>query len=239
MAKPTTPEAARRLRRKRKRERQAVIFTTLVTGLLFLAVMAAAVLSGHIASPFDREFSRQPDDYVDVIEPCPSDPSRLPVATTDIHVRVLNASGRTGLAGRTAEFLEERSFNILMTGDHESQRVPSIHFGIEGLDAAITLRAHAPDAVLIVDERSGTSVDLILGSQFEGLIPQEDVALDPRQPLPSPEGCRPISEITAAEAPSGVPMPPTSAPQEWVPEDDESEGDPNANDDLDGDGDEE
>lgn len=232
MAKPTTPAAARKLRRKRKRERQAIIFTTMVTGLLFLAVMAAAVLSGHIAPPFDRDFTREPEEFVGVIEPCTSDPERLPVAAGDVHIRVLNASGRTGLAGRTAEFLTERNFNVLVTGDHESARMPSIRFGIEGLDAAITLKAHAPTAVLILDERAGTSVDFILGSQFEGLIPLDDVNLDPRQPLPSPPGCQPVSAITAEEAPPAVPMPPTSTPEEFVPEDDdEVEVDPEANED--------
>lgn len=224
MARTTDPEVARALRLKRKRERQAIIYTFIITLLVIIAIMAAAILTGRIASPFDRDFSYPPVEYADLAQPCISSANATPLAASDLHVNVYNASGRTGLARRTADYLNERNINILVVTDAPSKaQRPAIHFGVQGLDAAHTLRAHVPGAVLVLDKREGVVLDLVLGSEFEGLRSAEHVNLDNSAPLPDLRGCVPVDDITPTPAPVNVQLitPPPTTPIEELPGDDD------------------
>jgi len=212
------PDRQRALRRRRKHERQAVIFGSLVAALAICGLGAAAVYTEALSLPFlERELTSPPPEAV--VEaapvPCPA-ADALPVPFNTIEVNVFNGSGRSGLAGSTSTALTGRGFLVLTT-DNYPARISSnvqINFGQAGIAAAYTLAANVHDAVLVLDLREDATVDLVLGEEFDELIEFSAVALDPALPLEGVPGCVPLAEALAVAKPAPV----VKAPDE--PEDD-------------------
>lgn len=208
MKPPHDPERQRALRRRRKHERQAVIFGTLIAALAVAGVGSAAVYTGTIDSPITRDFTTPTPTATASVSapPCPSD-GTLPVAYADIPLRVLNASSQTGLAQATADQLAERGFVIEHVGNHQGEPVTGtarISFGAAGVDAAYTLAAHVDDPTLVLDTRSVVLVDIALGPEFAGLIDVGLVPLDPEAPLEGVAGCVPLAAAVAQPGPPGL-----------------------------------
>ncbi len=208
----TAAERERRLRRRRKHERQAVIFGSLVAGLVVVGVASAAVYTGVVSAPFlERDFSSPaPEDTGTALPPPPCPPEgSLPVPYTSITVNVLNGAGRSGLAGETSAALTLRGFLIASAGNYPA-RLPAtaqIVFGEAGLTAAYTLAAHVPQPLLVMDQRVEPTVDLILGEPFQTLTDPATVVIDPAVPLTPIEGCVPLEEARAAALPAPTPTP--------------------------------
>ncbi|WP_089797954.1 LytR C-terminal domain-containing protein [Cellulomonas sp. KH9] len=195
-------DRARALRRRHMHERQAVVFGVLLAGLAVSGLGAAALYTDSLSLPFlEREFTALPtEDAEDVRTYCPPE-GALPVATNGITVDVFNGAGIDGLAGQAASLLTERGFVIGQTDNAAKvSGVGRIIYGVAGSAAAYTLQAYVPDAVLTPDSRQEAVVDLVVGSEFAGLAPQEEVLLDPATPLVGPEGCIPFQEFADAGA---------------------------------------
>lgn len=203
-------ERERRLRRRRKHERQAVIFGSLVAALVVAGLGSAAVYTGVVKAPFlDREFSTPPPDEDAVALPAPPCPPEglLPVAYGAVSVNVLNGAGKAGLAGETSTGLGQRGFVVLSAANYPA-RLPGtaeIHFGETGLQAAYTLAAHVPAVVLVMDQRADASVDLVLGEQFATLADPATVVIDPAVPLTPIEGCVPLEQARTEALPAPTP----------------------------------
>ncbi|MEP7764698.1 LytR C-terminal domain-containing protein [Sanguibacter sp. 25GB23B1] len=214
----TTPDDvrdARALRRRHKHERQAVIFGVLIASLAVTGLAAVAVYTGTIDPPFDRGFSSKDVIQDEVLaQPCLPE-GTFPVAYNSISVNVLNATDQGGLASTTSASLAERGFTVATTGNTkvvvEGIR---ISFGSASLGAAYTLAAQFEGADLYYDAREDASVDVILGSSFEGLKAPEAVQLDPTIPMVSREGCVAMDQINPQPLPT---VPPTEEPVEEVP----------------------
>ncbi|WP_199423200.1 LytR C-terminal domain-containing protein [Actinotalea solisilvae] len=210
----TAAERERRLRRRRTHERQAVVFGSLIAGLVVAGVGSAAVYTGVVSAPFlDREFSSPPaDDAASTLPPPPCPPEgMLPIQYTAISVNVYNGAGRSGLAGETSSALSTRGFVVPTAGNYPA-RLPGsaqIVFGEAGLQSAYTLAAHVPTPVLVMDQRAETAIDLVLGEQFSTLVDPAAVVLDLAVPLSPVEGCVPLEEARAAALPAPTP---TAAP---------------------------
>jgi len=193
----------RTLRRRHMHERQAVVFGVLLAGLAVAGLGAAALYTDALDLPFlDREFSAEPTEAAEETRTyCPPE-GALPVATGEITVDVYNGSGLDGLAGETANALTERGYVIGGKGNAPSEVTGAgrIIYGAAGIQAAYTLQAYVPDAVLQLDGRTDTRVDLVVGTEFAGILPPDQVALDPAAPLLGPEGCIPFTELTAPPA---------------------------------------
>lgn len=221
---PLTPEQQRALRRRRKHERQAVVFGSLIAALALAGLGATAIYTGAMDAPFlAREFTSPPPEEVDEIPLPPCIPEEtLPLAPDTIAVRVYNATDRVGLAGQTAEGLTQRGFVIAETANYpvEITTGARIAFGEAGIAAAYTLAAHMdPGApALVLDTRTDATVDLILGSTWSGLIDPATVTLDATSPLLPLTGCLPLGQARVLAVPG-----PTTAPE--VPgNEEESEG---------------
>lgn len=203
-------DQARVERRRREHERQAVVFGVLIAFLAVCGIFALAVYSGAISSPFNRSFNT-----VGVAEqetyPVPCLPAvdgqpdgALPVAYSKVQVRVLNATavstvvGEVGAAAAFESELDRRGFDVIQLGDYEgSQKVYSeLRFGTRGVVAAYTLAEHLPEVRLVLDDRTGTTVDLLVGESYEAPYPVEDVTVSSDQPLQNREGCVAIAEVT-------------------------------------------
>lgn len=88
-------------------------------------------------------------------------------------VRVLNASGIDRRAGTVAKELATRGFTIVEAsgvGDGGMQSRVDIAYGKDGLDQALLLAGQVKDARLFDDGRQGTTVTLVIGGDFAGLV---------------------------------------------------------------------
>lgn len=206
-----SPDAQRALRRRRKHERQAVVFGSLIAVLALAGLGATAVYTGAMEASFlSRDFTSPPPEAVVEIPdpPCPPEDTVPPTYDT-IEVSVYNASGRVGLAGQTADELAERGFVVLGTDNYpiSIETAARISFGEAGIAAAYTLAAQMSSVALIMDTREDATVDLVLGADFIGLLDPSLILLDPSVPLVGADGCIPIEEARALAVPG-----PTAAP---------------------------
>ena len=215
------PDPSRTARRRRVHERQAVVFGLLVAFLAVTGIGALAVSTGAVEPPFDRTFStpKVEDALAGVKAPCLQE-GALPIPYGEVQVRVLNASGKGGLAAANKQILEKRGFTIASVGDlkdaagkNQEQASTQISFGATGIAQAYTLAAHYDDAVLVLDDRADATVDLVLGENFVNLVDEELVQIDPAVPLTSPAGCVAIETITPKAA-YVAPVPVEEAPAE-------------------------
>ena len=199
----TEPDRARALRRRHIHERQAVIFGVLLAILAVAGVSAAAIYTGNLNVPFfARGFSSKPTPTA-TRQPAPCPPQgALPVAANSIKVNVYNGANRAGLAASAAVALTQRSFTVGVTANATTQFVGSVQisFGVAGVAQAYTVAAHFKNPVLLLIARADpkdTSVDVTLGSDFDALVPPDQVALDPATPLVGQPGCVPVEQLAA------------------------------------------
>jgi hypothetical protein len=195
-------DQARAERRRREHERQAVVFGVLIAILAVCGIFALAVYSGAISAPFNRPFttvgvSEQKTYPVPCLPAVEGQPDgALPVAYAQIKVRLLNASEETGLASAHETVLAERGFNIVEKGNvplllQESE----IRFGRTGIVQAYTLAAQFPKMRLVLDDREGPAVDLLIGEEFDPPLDVEDVDVAADQPLRNAEDCVPVDSV--------------------------------------------
>jgi hypothetical protein len=218
MATPNS-DRGRMLRRRHQRERQAVIFGSLIAGLAVVTLGAAAVYTDSISLPFlDRDFTTPaPDADALPVAPCPP-PDTKPVAYTETKITVLNGSGQSGLAKKTADALGARGFAVVSTGN--SKRISEnnqIRFGEKGIAAAYTLAGQLAAPVLVLDKRDDASVDLILGPSFPGLLDPTEVTLDPNAPLAGSSECLPLAEVLPDALDYSTPTPSASKEPQPAP----------------------
>jgi len=204
------PNKARQLRRRHKRERQAVVFGVLIALMAVAGLVAVAIYNGTIAAPFSVPFaskSAQADPAI--TPPCLPNDSTKPVAYRKIKLNVYNASDHRGLATTTGTLLEKRGFQVLSTGNSGAAvSGVRISFGQKGLARAYTLKAHFTDAGLYYDARTTATVDVTLGQNFDSLVDEEQITLDPDSPMESLPGCAPLDQLV----PAAAPVTPSSSP---------------------------
>jgi hypothetical protein len=211
-------DPARALRRRRKHERQAVVFGSLIAFLAVAGLGATAVYTGAVDVPFlDREFTTpEPEETGPVFAAPPCLPAdTLPVAPAETQIRVQNGTSRPGLAGSTDTELRARGFGTIEVGNYRPvgvQGTARIRFGEAGIAAAYTLAAHVPDAIFVLDRRTDATIDLILGADWNSLIPLDEVVLDPAAPLPNPPGCIDLAQALASAQPAPSPSPTPEQP---------------------------
>lgn len=213
MSSPTPANRERSIRRRRKHERQAVIFGILIAFMALAALLAAAVFNGAIKSPINPAFaspvaSKDPA----VVQPCLVEGKQNPVAFRKVKVNVYNGSKRSGVAARVAKDLEKRGFTILAAGNSQT-RISGVRiaFGTKGLRQAYTVAAHFPDATLYFDARVTSVIDITLGSTFSGMVDVEKLTIKAGQPMENRPGCQPLEMIKPAPAPPAEVKPSASA----------------------------
>ncbi len=187
-------ERQRATRRRRLLERQAVIFGGLITSLLALVLVGLAIWFGAVPAPFRVPFSTPTPQDTTLGQPCPPD-GATPVPYSQITVNVYNGTTRGGLAAATASELESRGLKVAARANDPRGRYEGstlISSGPAGLAQAYSVAAMFPDAIVQLDAREDTTVDVSLGSSYDGLRPPAEATLDAGQPIPAPEGCYPV-----------------------------------------------
>ena len=156
--------------RRRARRRTALV----IMGLLLALALALLVSLATVQGWFGLGGDGSTDDVATSSAPAP-EPALAPA---DVTVNVLNGAGTSGLAGRTAEAIGVRGFDL---GDVDNadalEGVGEVRHGPEGAEAAeLLVESLGQDFELVMDERQGTEVDLVLGPEFEELPSAEDTA---------------------------------------------------------------
>lgn len=196
------PDPVRETRRKREHERQAVVFGLIIAFLLLAGLAAAAMYSGAFSSPFSRPIytpvaeAPQPEPCLPQVKGQPD--GALPVPYSKVKVRVYNAAdGSEPLAGANEDVLSERGFDVVDTGNWvEKLDQSEVRFGTKGITRAYTLAAQYPDVRLVLDDRKGATVDLLVGEEYSPPLSEDSVLLNAETPLEDVEGCVPADEIT-------------------------------------------
>lgn len=193
-------EAARRraARRRHLQQRQTLVFGVLITALVAVGVLAAAMWGNMIPSPFTRPFSAPaPTAGPAPTTPCPP-ADALPAPFPEITANVYNATDQSGLAGRTAGGLAQYGIVISEEGNYGGafEGVANVVAGPSGLRAAHTVAALLPDASVSLDDRDDETVDVVVGGSLSEVPPPETSTLDMESPLPVPPGCTPADVPT-------------------------------------------
>lgn len=192
---------ARAARRRHLQQRQTVIFGTLIAAMLVVGLASGAMWVGILPSPFNVAIKSPEPTASGATVLCPPDGATF-VPLADITANVLNGTSRAGLAASTSADLADRGLTIDQEANAEARYVgdAEIVAGIEGMAAAFTVAELFNDAIIEMDSRGGTTVDIILGQDFEALRDQAEIAIDPEAPIPAAAGCTPLS--TASPSPS-------------------------------------
>jgi LCP family protein required for cell wall assembly len=107
-----------------------------------------------------------------VSRPGPST-TTTPLATSLVHVQVLNGSGAPGIATSTGAALRRLGYVVISAGDASSfgYTMTQVIYGIGGETAANSVAAHLSGATILVPDSKlvGNNVTVILGSAFSGL----------------------------------------------------------------------
>ncbi|THJ65795.1 LytR family transcriptional regulator [Arthrobacter echini] len=171
-----TDDAADRRRTSRRRIRHGVVLVVLA-GLLATAVYVAVGLArGDIS--FD---ALEPSPRPSPTSTCPAGPFELQDASS-ITVDVFNSTTIGGLAGTAAEQLRERAFAVREIGNQDvgpRGMTALIVAGEGGRANAFTVQRVIPEAIFVPDEREDRTVDVILGSAYEGLVEPDAVDATP------------------------------------------------------------
>ena len=129
----------------------------------------------------------------------------LPKPAT-ITVNVYNATSRAGLARSTAKTLKSRGFGIGSVANDPLGKtlttVAEIRYGAQGKDNALLMRYYVLGATLVLDQRTDTTVDVVLGQTFKSIPDQKviDKALAAPVVVTSGSGCPTPSAKPASPA---------------------------------------
>jgi len=205
----TTLRTRREILRKRRRERQIFVFSVLIFTMGVLAFMSYNIYSGKTEGPFAEPFVSNAAGFTsDVTTPCPP-PGALPLDAGDVTVRVLNSTDQQGLAARTLEDLVGRGFlpgGAANFTRFEYEGTARIAFGIDGVQQGYTIARHFDHPELVLDSREGTAVDVVLGIEFDKLIPLSSPELAPDIILTQIAQCLPAININPEPAPAKYPI---------------------------------
>jgi hypothetical protein len=133
--------------------------------------------------------------------PCfPIDTS--PIQPSNISLRVLNGTDKSGFAIAVGDSLSTRGFSVvevdnspIITNDTQ------IRFGKNAIVAAYTLADNFDNATLILDDREDGLIDVIVGRSFVDLKELDLVqSATSSDPLVVPEDCHVADEITPIKA---------------------------------------
>ena len=170
------------LRRRRQRRRALITIGVVLLGLFFAFWYALSYYQDDATSAQSGAGSTPTCRTLDPDELVPG----------QVEVLVLNATNRTGLAARTAKELEERGFQVTGAENDDSDRktpkVVELRYGKDGKEQARLVRTMFPkgDVKLHRDDRKGTDVDVVLGTNYAQLRPLETPSADELPICPTP-----------------------------------------------------
>lgn len=143
---------------------------------------------------------------------CPTETLDYP-ANTAVLVNVYNGGSVEGMAGKVADELKKRGYQVQEIDNHDSALLaPTVVIsGPSGHAAAFNMQRNFPNSEYVEDDREGATVDVVLTSQFGNLVaaPEVDqtagVLSCPRLSPPPAEPPSGAPSGAPSAAPSGKP----------------------------------
>jgi hypothetical protein len=196
-------KSAQQLAKVRKRRlvaRQIAVFGALAGMLAVAGVGSYRMFTGESEPIFSAPFtSPSPPDLDFGPVPCPAAGATYP-SPSRVTINALNSTNFAGAAGSAGHSMESRGFQLGDVADTPMEFAGSIlvRAGALGIDNAYAVLAHTPDnAILAFDPREDDSVDVVVGLEYDGLRPAEEVAVASGQAILPPAGCVAVAEIEA------------------------------------------
>ncbi|MDQ1700695.1 MAG: hypothetical protein QOG34_2558 [Frankiaceae bacterium] len=121
----------------------------------------------------------------------------LIVAPNHIRVRVLNGTGQAGIAHKVADALAAEGFNIVGVGDADSSGYSTtfVRYGTTKNESSETLSAAVPGSTRQLDGSLGSVLQLVVGSNYSGVVPVQ--LSSGGVPTPSPSPTATLDAVTA------------------------------------------
>lgn len=118
----------------------------------------------------------------------PSPQPTLIVAPSHIRVRVLNGTGEPGVAHKVADALAAQGFTVVGVGDADSSAYTTtfVRYGTEKNESSETLAAAVPGSDRQLDGSLGSVLQLVVGSNYSGVVPVQISSAGVPTPSPSP-----------------------------------------------------
>ena len=127
--------------------------------------------------------------------PSASSSSPAPCVTTTVSPGVVlpkPGTNRAGLARTTAAALTARGFKVGTVANDPLGKsltnVGEIRYGAAGKDNAALMRFYVPGAVLVLDQRTDATIDLVLGLKFTSVATQKAVTAALAKPVVVTDG---------------------------------------------------
>lgn len=179
---------------RRRRRRRALITLTIVPALLISSfVYAAAYVQGWVGANRGKPVTNAACDEV---------ATRI-VTPGMVSINVYNATSRDGLAASVAELLQAQGFKVDKVGNDPLGRsilgVGEVRRGPTGASGATLVATRLRGVNVVSDNRTDTTVDIVLGNRYRALSPAPKV-----KPETVAEGGR---SKTAGVAASRTPRP--------------------------------
>ncbi|HVS69542.1 MAG TPA: LCP family protein [Mycobacteriales bacterium] len=128
--------------------------------------------------------------------PSPSGPALI-VAPSGIYVAVKNGAGTPQLAHTVATQLTAQGYHVVSIGDADRSTYTrtEIHYGATKVESSQTVQAAFPGSKRVADPTAGTTITVIVGSDFSKVEPVTVTGGPSTAPTPTPT----ISSISAAQ----------------------------------------
>jgi hypothetical protein len=130
------------------------------------------------------------------VSPTPTGPP-LTVPPSDIYVNVRNGAGTPGLAHTVAAQLTEQGYHVVSVGDADTDTYTQtvVKYGPTKNESSQTVEAAFPGSERVADPAAGTTITVIVGSDFTEVEPVTITGGVTATPTPTPT----ISSISAAK----------------------------------------
>lgn len=121
----------------------------------------------------------------------------------NVQISVYNGTKSVGFAKAVASALQNRHFSVVSVSNFNSRKVErtTIYYGMNNIAQAYTVYANFTDAKLVMDNRQGQVVSVILGSTFNNLADKDSVPA-PGSLIKGIEGCTPLNKVDTSKLPN-------------------------------------
>lgn len=207
MATRGSNRSERRARQEYVHDRQKMVVTYALIFLVACLTLALLVCF-NVVSVFFGSNTAGPEDNYGVTAPCVPDGATA-VEPSEVTVRVLNGTNKSGIAQAVSEALNDRGFAIEGIGNaNKTYERTEILTGKNTLPQAYTLYAQFSNAILRMDNRTDSLIDVVIGNNFDNLKATDKITVKTGSKLTSIRGCVAADKMT--DVPKALPHTPVS-----------------------------
>lgn len=207
MATRGSNRSERRARQEYVHDRQKMVITYAMIFLSACLVLALLVYF-NVISVFFNSDTAGPENNYGVTAPCAPE-GAVAVEPSDVTVRVLNGTNKSGIALAVSEALNNRGFTTEGVGNASTTyERTEILTGKNTLAQAYTLYAQFSNAILRLDNRTDSLIDVVVGNNFDNLRATDKIALKTGAKITSIRGCVAADKIK--DVPKALPHTPVS-----------------------------